>query len=253
MIAKQDYNGGMPCDAAKVTPRVRGCALGHRVMRWHSRAKRRGAEGGQKNNSELRAVKRITMRTPLLRTGDARDPADKTIRIRRQHGEQPPAFEPVFFDAMDDASSEDDGITNYIAPASPSIVYAVLTFHVWFDARTAHVAVRQTERRPAHRPSLPEALSPWRSQARVDRRGAGIGEEAAPRPSACVRPARPRRGVAGRTVRHFPSRASDDGGCGEAQRALSGRDRGGAVEAPAGDPLARFRALGMAYLALGDA
>src|SRR5258708_37102201 len=55
----------MACDAANVTPRVRRLRRCHRVQAFgHSLASAAAVKARQKNNSEVRAVKRITMRTP---------------------------------------------------------------------------------------------------------------------------------------------------------------------------------------------
>src|SRR5260221_65383 len=62
------------CDAAKVTPRGRRLRRCHRVQAFgHSRASAAALKARQKSSSEVRAVKRITMRTPS--TSNCRMPA----------------------------------------------------------------------------------------------------------------------------------------------------------------------------------
>src|SRR3981081_4794904 len=98
-------------------------------------------------------------------------------------------------------------------------------------ASTAYAPPRQTET-PARRPPAAAAktLSSRRSQARVDRRGAGIGRGGRRRGRQRARGGTSRRGIAGGTVPAFsePPRPADGGGRGGAA-AFPGRDRSGTV------------------------
>jgi hypothetical protein len=72
----------MACEAAKLTPSWRRLRRCHRVQALgHSRASAPALKARQNSTSEVRAVKRITMRTPS--TSNCRMPAIQTDRAIR--------------------------------------------------------------------------------------------------------------------------------------------------------------------------
>src|SRR5450631_1194220 len=83
------------------------------------------------------------------------------------------------------------------------------------DVNEGHAHLGQAEAPAA---AAAKTLSSRRSQARVDRRGAGTGRGGRRRGRQRARGGTPRRGVAGRAVPAFsePSRAADGGGRGGA-------------------------------------
>ena len=106
------------------------------------------------------------------------------------------------------------------------------------------------KRRPAHRPSPPPKPYHHGDLRRVLIDAAlGLAEEGGAE-AVSVREAARRAGVSpGAPFRHFPSRvALMTAVAEEAQRRFRAEIEVALSEAPAGDPLARFRALGMAYL-----
>src|SRR6266704_876978 len=157
-MAKQTIaTAWIACDAAKVTPRVRRLRRCHRVHGFgHSRASAAAPKARQKNNSEVRAVKRITMRAPS--TSNCRMPAiqiDSTIStsVSTANSRQPSN---QFFrcDGMT-APPASDVIINYIAP--DVIVNRVCSayIHVSLMLERRMSLSARPKRRPAHRPSPP--------------------------------------------------------------------------------------------------
>lgn len=118
--------------------------------------------------------------------------------------------------------------------------------------RTAKTSVRKTAATPRSRPSRAAVPKPYHHgdlrRALVDAAMQLVGEGGIDAVS--VREAARRAGVSpGAPFRHFPSRdALLQAVAEEAQRRFRAGIETALVAAPAGDPLGRFRALGLAYL-----